>query len=89
MEGPRPAVVICEAGLRDGLQSISRTLPADGKLERIRRAHGAGLRAIEVGASGKVATGDVAYLFASMDEPSGIDLDALRRAGLSTVREPM
>lgn len=42
-------VVIREVGLRDGLQSIARTLPTEDKLEWIRDAHAAGLREIEVG----------------------------------------
>lgn len=42
-------VVIREVGLRDGLQSIARTLPTDSKLEWLRDAHAAGLREIEVG----------------------------------------
>jgi hydroxymethylglutaryl-CoA lyase len=36
-------------GLRDGLQSIARTLPTAHKREWIRAAHGAGQREIEVG----------------------------------------
>jgi hydroxymethylglutaryl-CoA lyase len=42
-------VVIREVGLRDGLQSIARTLPTESKLEWLRDAHAAGLREIEVG----------------------------------------
>ncbi|HRA77435.1 MAG TPA: hydroxymethylglutaryl-CoA lyase [Burkholderiaceae bacterium] len=42
-------VLIREVGLRDGLQSIARTLPTAQKLEWIRDAHAAGLREIEVG----------------------------------------
>ena len=42
-------VVIREVGLRDGLQSISRTLPTELKLEWVRRAFDAGQREIEVG----------------------------------------
>jgi len=46
----RPSsVVIREVGLRDGLQSIARTLPTAHKLEWIRDAHAAGQREIEVG----------------------------------------
>jgi hydroxymethylglutaryl-CoA lyase len=41
--------LIREVGLRDGLQSIARTLPTAQKLEWIRDAHAAGLREIEVG----------------------------------------
>jgi len=43
------AVLIREVGLRDGLQSLSRTLPTAQKLEWIAGAHAAGLREIEVG----------------------------------------
>lgn len=42
-------VTIREVGLRDGLQSIARTLPTDHKLEWLRGAYAAGLREIEVG----------------------------------------
>ncbi len=44
-----PSVVVREVGLRDGLQSIARTLPTAHKLEWIRDAHAAGQREIEVG----------------------------------------
>ena len=43
------AVVVREVGLRDGLQSIARTLPTEQKIEWLRAAHAAGLREIEVG----------------------------------------
>lgn len=47
---PWPAkVVIREVGLRDGLQSIARTLPTAQKLQWIQGAYDAGLREIEVG----------------------------------------
>jgi hypothetical protein len=50
METPRaPAVTIREAGLRDGLQSIARTLPTEMKTEWLRAAHAAGVREFEVG----------------------------------------
>jgi len=42
-------IVVREVGLRDGLQSIARTLPTAHKLEWLRAAHAAGLREIEVG----------------------------------------
>jgi hydroxymethylglutaryl-CoA lyase len=44
-----PAITLREVGLRDGLQSIARTLPTEHKLEWLRAAHAAGLREIEVG----------------------------------------
>ncbi|WP_431122967.1 hydroxymethylglutaryl-CoA lyase [Variovorax paradoxus] len=44
-----PRAVVREVGLRDGLQSIARTLPTTQKLEWIRDAHAAGQREIEVG----------------------------------------
>jgi len=44
-----PRAVVREVGLRDGLQSIARTLPTAQKLEWIRDAHAAGQREIEVG----------------------------------------
>lgn len=46
---PSNEVVIREVGLRDGLQSIQRTVPTAHKLEWIRSAWQAGLREIEVG----------------------------------------
>jgi hydroxymethylglutaryl-CoA lyase len=42
-------VTIREVGLRDGLQSIARTLPTAQKLQWIQGAYDAGLREIEVG----------------------------------------
>jgi hydroxymethylglutaryl-CoA lyase len=42
-------VTVREVGLRDGLQSIARTLPTVHKLDWLRAAHAAGLREIEVG----------------------------------------
>jgi len=42
-------VSLREVGLRDGLQSIARTLPTAQKTEWIREAYEAGLREIEVG----------------------------------------
>jgi len=42
-------VTIREVGLRDGLQSIARTVPTMDKLEWLRAAHAAGVREIEVG----------------------------------------
>ncbi|MEP7282979.1 MAG: hydroxymethylglutaryl-CoA lyase [Rubrivivax sp.] len=46
---PQASVVVREVGLRDGLQSIARTLPTEQKLAWLRAAHAAGLREIEVG----------------------------------------
>ena len=43
------AAIIREVGLRDGLQSLARTLPTEQKLEWIRDAYAAGQREIEVG----------------------------------------
>lgn len=42
-------ITLREVGLRDGLQSMARTLPTAQKLTWIRDAHAAGLREIEVG----------------------------------------
>jgi hydroxymethylglutaryl-CoA lyase len=42
-------VTVREVGLRDGLQSIARTLPTVHKLAWLRAAHAAGQREIEVG----------------------------------------
>jgi hydroxymethylglutaryl-CoA lyase len=42
-------VTVREVGLRDGLQSIARTLPTAQKIEWLRAAHAAGQREIEVG----------------------------------------
>jgi hydroxymethylglutaryl-CoA lyase len=44
----RPAI-ISEVGLRDGLQSLTMTLPSERKLAWIQAAYDAGLREIEVG----------------------------------------
>jgi hydroxymethylglutaryl-CoA lyase len=44
-----PAAVVREVGLRDGLQSLARTVPTATKREWLRAAHAAGLREIEVG----------------------------------------
>ncbi len=44
-----PTITIREVGLRDGLQSIARTLPTAHKLAWIAAAYGAGQREIEVG----------------------------------------
>lgn len=49
MNAAQPEVVIREVGLRDGLQSITRTLLTSRKDEWVRGAHAAGLREIEVG----------------------------------------
>ncbi len=53
MTDPRPAppdtVRIREVGLRDGLQSIARTVPTEAKLAWIDALHAAGVREIEVG----------------------------------------
>ena len=48
MNNPSP-VTVREVGLRDGLQSIARTLPTAHKLDWLRAAHAAGQREIEVG----------------------------------------
>jgi hydroxymethylglutaryl-CoA lyase len=42
-------VMVREVGLRDGLQSIARTLPTEHKLQWIQGAYDAGIREIEVG----------------------------------------
>ena len=42
-------VTVREVGLRDGLQSIARTLPTEHKLQWIQGAYDAGIREIEVG----------------------------------------
>ena len=50
VSAPLPAsVVIREVGLRDGLQSIGRTVPTEQKKAWLRAAHAAGQREIEVG----------------------------------------
>ncbi len=45
---PPPDVLISEVGPRDGLQSVSRTMPTAAKLAWISALHAAGLREIEV-----------------------------------------
>jgi hydroxymethylglutaryl-CoA lyase len=42
-------VTVRDVGLRDGLQSIARTVPTATKLQWLRGAHAAGLRELEVG----------------------------------------
>jgi hydroxymethylglutaryl-CoA lyase len=49
MPNRSPTVTIREVGLRDGLQSLSRTMPTAQKIEWLRASHDAGLREIEVG----------------------------------------
>jgi hydroxymethylglutaryl-CoA lyase len=46
---PTASVLISEVGPRDGLQSVSRTMPTAAKLAWITALHAAGLREIEVG----------------------------------------
>lgn len=46
---PKDSAIIREVGLRDGLQSIARTVPTAHKQEWLRAAWEAGLREIEVG----------------------------------------
>ncbi|WP_280151164.1 hydroxymethylglutaryl-CoA lyase [Piscinibacter sp. XHJ-5] len=43
------AVIVREVGLRDGLQSIARTVPTPHKIQWLQAAYAAGLREIEVG----------------------------------------
>ncbi|MBL8323944.1 MAG: hydroxymethylglutaryl-CoA lyase [Rubrivivax sp.] len=49
LSGRAAPVALREVGLRDGLQSIARTLPTATKLQWLRAAHAAGLREVEVG----------------------------------------
>ncbi|MEN9629789.1 MAG: hypothetical protein RJA10_3017, partial [Pseudomonadota bacterium] len=42
-------VILRDVGLRDGLQSLSRTVPTAIKLQWLRAAHAAGLQELEVG----------------------------------------
>ena len=44
-----PPSAFREVGLRDGLQSLARTMPTAQKLEWLRGSYDAGLREIEVG----------------------------------------
>ncbi len=46
---PQLPVNLREVGLRDGLQSLARTVPTEHKLQWLRAAYAAGLREIEVG----------------------------------------
>lgn len=46
---PDPAVCVREVGLRDGLQSIARTLPTAHKIEWLLALHASGVREAEVG----------------------------------------
>src|SRR5688572_10024726 len=49
MKTETQSAIVREVGLRDGLQSISRVLPTEQKIEWIRDAYAAGQREIEVG----------------------------------------
>ena len=49
IRSPAGQVLISEVGPRDGLQSVSRTMPTGDKLRWIDALHAAGLREIEVG----------------------------------------
>ena len=49
LQPPVARAIVREVGLRDGLQSIARTLPTAQKIEWLRAAHAAGQREIEVG----------------------------------------
>lgn len=44
-----PSVIVREVGLRDGLQSLARTLPTAQKLAWLQGAYQAGMREIEIG----------------------------------------
>ncbi len=46
---PKPDVVVCEVGPRDGLQSVKRAMPTEAKNQWIEALAKAGLREIEVG----------------------------------------
>ena len=75
-------VVVREVGLSDGLQSIARTLPTAQKIDAGVRGFDACIGGIggcphAPGASGNVATEDVASLFRSMGVPTGRDVAAL------------
>ena len=48
MKTAPPQILISEVGMRDGLQSISRTMPTDDKKRWLTALHAAGLREIEV-----------------------------------------
>ena len=65
-----PRAVVREVGLRDGLQSIARTLPTAHKLEWIRDAHAPG-------AGGNVDTEDLVFMLESTGVATGIDLPKL------------
>ena len=68
-------VTLREVGLRDGLQSIARTLATAHRFDACLAGIGGCRHA--PGASGNVATEDVADLFASMGVATGVDFDAL------------
>jgi hydroxymethylglutaryl-CoA lyase len=94
MNASKRDVVIREVGLRDGLQSISRTLATEHKLEGPRDAHTAGLREIEIGSFVPARLlprpADTADLVAVAKTLPGLVLlhGALRRAGLpKTMRQ--
>ena len=48
MQGTDSRITVQQVGLRDGLQSIARTMPTGRKREWIDAAHAAGVRHMEV-----------------------------------------
>src|SRR5258706_9109346 len=48
MNSPQQRVTVTEVGMRDGLQSIARTMPTDAKKRWIDAAYAAGVRHMEV-----------------------------------------
>src|SRR5438093_3192570 len=77
MHPPSPHVTVREVGLRDGLQSIARTLPTPHKLEWIRDAYAAGFREIEVGSFVP------AKLLPQLADTADVVLDAKKLPGLA------
>jgi len=72
-------IPIREVGLRDGLQYLANVFAAwDAGVCRFDAClAGIGGCPHAPGASGNVATEDLAYLVASMDRPTGVDFDRL------------
>ncbi|MDQ8024043.1 MAG: hydroxymethylglutaryl-CoA lyase [Moraxellaceae bacterium] len=74
-----PAVLISEVGPRDGLQSITRSMPTEAKQRWIHALAGAGLREIEV------ASFVPPKLLPQMADASAVVEDAIRIPGLTVL----
>ena len=76
-----PSIIIDEQGLRDGLQTLTRILPLEMKLDFIQRLMNAGLRRIQVTSfvhpKWVPAMADAAQLCASLPQSGEVEFSAL------------